>query len=89
MSAGDIARPTYARSAIKPLQALPLVESGAADGFALSKAELSLACASHNSETFHVQAVNDVLSRSRTDHGGSQQLFGQALRVFGNGAASR
>ncbi len=28
---GDIERPVYGRSAIKPLQALPLIESGAAD----------------------------------------------------------
>jgi len=68
MSAGDVERPTYARSAIKPLQALPLVESGAADGFAFSKAELSLACASHNSEKFHVQAVEAVLGRIGLSH---------------------
>ena len=40
---GDIERPVYGRSAIKPLQALPLLESGAADRFGLSVAELALA----------------------------------------------
>ena len=35
MLSGDIDRPIYPRSAIKPLQALPLVESGAADAVAL------------------------------------------------------
>ena len=31
---GDIALPVYPRSALKPIQALPLLESGAADAFA-------------------------------------------------------
>ena len=34
---GDVDRPVYPRSAVKALQALPLVESGAADTFALSR----------------------------------------------------
>ncbi|MFQ5994683.1 MAG: asparaginase [Acidiferrobacterales bacterium] len=59
---GDIERPVYARSAIKPLQALPLVETGAADRFRLSDTEIALACASHNSEPEHVQAVARWLS---------------------------
>src|SRR5215470_508475 len=44
---GDTARPIYGRSATKPLQALALVESGAADRFGLSNVEIALACASH------------------------------------------
>ena len=54
-SAGDIARPVYPRSAVKLLQALPLVESGAADRFGLSDEELALACASHEGEAAHVR----------------------------------
>ena len=38
---GDIERPVFARSAIKPLQALPLVESGAADQYRLGVTELA------------------------------------------------
>lgn len=60
---GDIERPVYGRSAIKPLQAIPLIETGAADRFALSPAELALACASHNGEPRHVDAVGAWLSR--------------------------
>jgi len=56
-SYGETDRPTYLRSAIKPLQALPLVESGAADAFNLSNKELSLACASHTGEDIHVETV--------------------------------
>ncbi|HJQ57734.1 MAG TPA: asparaginase [Vineibacter sp.] len=60
---GDIDTPVMARSAIKPLQAIPLVESGAADRFELTDVELSLACASHNGETGHVEAVRAWLAR--------------------------
>ncbi|MDP9125309.1 MAG: asparaginase, partial [Pseudomonadota bacterium] len=42
---GDIDRPVYARSAVKALQALPLVASGAAERFGLVDQELALACA--------------------------------------------
>src|ERR1041385_7161255 len=45
---GDIDQPIYGRSAIKPILALGLVESGAADAFQLSDAEIALACASLN-----------------------------------------
>ncbi|MEI9985834.1 MAG: asparaginase [Aliidongia sp.] len=54
---GDIEHPVYARSAIKPLQALPLVESGAADRYGLGQAELALACASHHGQAIHVETV--------------------------------
>jgi L-asparaginase II len=60
---GDIARPIYARSALKPLQALPLVESGAADHFALGPRELALACASHHGEAAHLAVVSAWLAR--------------------------
>ena len=60
---GDIDTPVMARSAIKPLQAIPLVESGAADHFGLTDMHLSLACASHNGEPRHVEAVRAWLDR--------------------------
>ena len=41
-AAGDVGRPVFPRSAVKPFQALPLVETGAADKFALSDEELAL-----------------------------------------------
>jgi L-asparaginase II len=46
---GDIARPIFARSAVK-LQVLPLIESGAADRSSLTDTEIALACASHGGE---------------------------------------
>ena len=54
---GNADRLVFPRSAIKPLQALPLVESGAADAFALEPARLALACASHDHEPVHVATV--------------------------------
>ena len=60
---GDGARPVFPRSAIKPFQAMPLVESGAADHFQVSRAELALACASHNGEPMHVERVLAWLER--------------------------
>jgi L-asparaginase II len=60
---GDIESPVFARSAIKPLQALPLLESGAADRFGLSESEIALACASHKGEPVHTEAVRHWLER--------------------------
>lgn len=60
---GDAERLTHPRSAVKPLQALPLIESGAADAFSLTDVELALACASHNGEAGHVEAVDAWLDR--------------------------
>ena len=63
-AAGDIERPIFARSAVKVLQALPLVESGAADRFGLSNEQLALACASHNGEPQHVAATTTMLAQA-------------------------
>lgn len=60
---GDIARAICPRSAIKPFQAIPLVESGAADAAQLSDEDLALACASHSGEPVHVARVSAWLSR--------------------------
>jgi L-asparaginase II len=71
-SAGDIGQKVFPRSAIKPIQALQLVESGAADASGLGPRELALACASHSGESFHVDLVRDWLERtglSETDLG--------------------
>lgn len=61
--AGDIETPVYARSGLKPLQALALIETGAADEFDLGDTEIALACASHSGEPAHVEAVRQWLKR--------------------------
>ena len=64
---GDTLRPIFPRSAIKVLQALPLVESGAADQFGLSDEELALACASHGGEPLHTQTAAAMLAKAGLD----------------------
>ncbi len=60
---GDVERPIYPRSAIKSIQALAIVETGAADRFGLGDAELALACASHGGEPMHTAVVEPWLAR--------------------------
>ncbi len=60
---GDAARVTPVRSSAKSLQLLPMVETGAADAFSVTAAEISLASASHNGEPAHAAAVVDWLDR--------------------------
>lgn len=55
------------RSAIKVLQALPLVASGAADQLGLSDAELALACASHRGEPAHARTAAAMLAKAGLD----------------------
>jgi L-asparaginase II len=63
-SAGDAEGYVYARSSAKPLQALPLVLSGAADALGLTDEELAVACASHNAEEPHLEAVRSILRKA-------------------------
>ena len=58
---GDISRPVFPRSAIKSMQALAMVTSGAIDRFELSDEQLALACASHHGEDVHVSKVAGFL----------------------------
>jgi L-asparaginase II len=54
----------FPRSAVKPLQALPVVETGAAEGFAVSDAELAIAAASHSGEADHRALVRGILAKA-------------------------
>lgn len=69
LALGDIERAVFPRSAIKLLQALPLVASGAAERYGLSDAELALACASHGGESMHTETAAAALARAGQDHG--------------------
>lgn len=60
---GDIKSPVYPRSAIKFIQALPFIETGAADAVKASAEELALACASHNGEAGHVTVAQRWMER--------------------------
>jgi L-asparaginase II len=60
---GDPSFVTFPRSSLKPFQAIPLVESGAAEAAGLSEEHLALACASHSAEDFQVALVRGWLER--------------------------
>ncbi|WP_137132214.1 asparaginase [Rhizobium sp. FY34] len=62
-SAGDIDAGVFPRSACKAMQALPLIESGAADAFSLTDKELALACSSHSGEDAHVATAAGMLEK--------------------------
>ena len=61
---GDVERPVYPRSAIKALQALPLVETGAADRFGFGAAEIALACGSHAGTERQAALAASMLQRA-------------------------
>lgn len=93
---GDIEQPIYPRSAVKPLQALVLVESGAADRFGLGPMELAVACASHGGEEAHVATVARMLALAGLDvsalkcgvHWPLHQAAAQALARSGREATA-
>lgn len=60
---GDIDAPVYPRSAIKAIQAIPLIETGAFDAFGLGEEELALACSSHNGEARHTDLARAWIAR--------------------------
>ncbi|KQZ12925.1 asparaginase [Mesorhizobium sp. Root554] len=64
---GDTGRPVFPRSAVKAIQALPLVESGAADAYGFGDRELALACASHSGEPEHVDLAASMLAKAGLD----------------------
>jgi L-asparaginase II len=64
---GDAERPVFPRSAVKAIQALPLVESGAADALGFGERELALVCASHSGEDEHVALARNMLERAGLD----------------------
>ncbi len=54
---------TYLRSSAKPLQAIPLIASGAADRFGFTEREVALACASHSGEPIHTEVAASMLEK--------------------------
>jgi L-asparaginase II len=64
---GDVTAPVFPRSAIKALQAIALVEHGAADRYGFDDEALALACASHSGEPAHVAGVERMLAKAGLD----------------------
>lgn len=66
-SAGDVDAGVFPRSACKAMQALPLVESGAADAYGFGDRELALSCSSHSGEPEHVATAAAMLKAAGLD----------------------
>jgi L-asparaginase II len=64
---GDARLSTSTRSTIKPIQALPIITSGAADHFNLTNRELAAASASHEGEHIHTETAAAMLARAGLD----------------------
>src|ERR671917_214267 len=62
-SAGDPETVAFFRSSAKPFQAIPVIESGAADAFGFTPAELALCCASHEGSPEHQRQVAAMLDK--------------------------
>ncbi|NLN83888.1 MAG: asparaginase [Firmicutes bacterium] len=55
------------RSSAKPFQAIPVIESGAAEKYNLTDKEVAVFTASHNGEIFHTDAVQSILKKIGLD----------------------
>ena len=62
-SAGGPDLVVFFRSSAKPFQAIPVIESGAADAFGITPAELALCCASHEGSPEHQRQVVALLTK--------------------------
>jgi L-asparaginase II len=60
---GDPGLITFLRSSAKPFQALPFVESGAADHYDFNLRDLALVCASHSGTEMHVERARQLLEK--------------------------
>ncbi len=67
LSVGDVDRPVFPRSAVKSIQALPLVESGAADAYGFGDREIAMAGASHSGEPEHAALATAMLAKAGLD----------------------
>ena len=96
LALGDVDALVYPRSAVKAMQALVLMEAGAAERFHLADEALALACASHGGEPGHVAVVERMLAAAGLDasalgcgvHWPSHAASAQALARSGQSATA-
>lgn len=62
-SLGNPATVTFWRSSAKAFQAIPFLESGAADEFGYTADEIALACGSHSGERMHTKTAARMLGK--------------------------
>lgn len=60
---GDAHKFTFMRSSAKPFQAMEVILSGAYNDYQFTDKEISIMCASHYGEEFHVYSVKSILSK--------------------------
>ena len=60
---GDVDYPIFTRSALKPLQALPLVANPRFAEYGLTPAEIALLCSSHNGDPVHAETAGRLLAQ--------------------------
>jgi L-asparaginase II len=82
---GEVDAPVFPRSACKAMQALPLVESGAADAYGFGNRELAFSASSHSGEPEHVALAAAMLKaagRSEADlECGAHWSFDQPVMI--------
>jgi L-asparaginase II len=62
-SSGDPHHFTFTRSCIKPIQALPVLVSGAADHFEFTEEEIAMCMASHSGQDFHIRIIESMMEK--------------------------
>ncbi|MCP5066563.1 MAG: asparaginase, partial [bacterium] len=67
LSAGDVDSHAFYRSSSKPLQAMVVVTSGAAERFGLDAEEISLATGSHSGVARHAEVTQRILDKAEID----------------------
>ena len=67
LTIGDVDRLVFPRSAIKLVQALPLIETGAAEHFGFGDEEIALACGSHAGGENHIAIARRMMSALNLD----------------------
>lgn len=84
LSLGDVAAEVYARSVVKPLQALPFLERGLDTRLGLTAGEIAVMCASHDGTPLHTELVRTFLGRGQLDENylrcGPHAPFDPAIR---------
>ena len=63
-AAGNPKLVTFMRSAAKPFQLLPTLESQAIEEFNLNPSEISVMCASHSGEGYHLELIRQILKKT-------------------------
>ena len=64
---GDYNTKIFFRSSAKPLQAIPLIQSGASEALKFSLKEIAIACASHSGQKIHQETVRKILKMLNLD----------------------